>query len=170
MESTRRKDVQLLCWFGLSVLILALDFATGPLILFPILYLIPVALVSWYNGRWWGVVFAVAMPIVRLSFSVLWPSPWSMPVAVLNTAIRAAVLAGFAELVDRTARQKRELEKEMRMLRGLLPICSFCKKIRDEEGNWEVLERYITTHSEAQFSHGVCPECARKHYSGYRRG
>jgi hypothetical protein len=93
-----------------------------------------------------------------------------MPVAVLNTAIRAAVLAGFAELVDRTARQKRELEKEMRMLRGLLPICSFCKKIRDEEGNWEVLERYITTHSEAQFSHGVCPECARKHYSGYRRG
>lgn len=61
----------------------------------------------------------------------------------------------------------KQLEKslsEVKTLRGLLPICSICKKIRDDEGCWNQLEAYITAHSEAEFSHGMCLECARKHY------
>ena len=54
--------------------------------------------------------------------------------------------------------------QELRVLSGLLPICSFCKKIRNKEGDWELLERYITARSESKFTHGLCPECRDKHY------
>lgn len=53
---------------------------------------------------------------------------------------------------------------QVRKLSGLLPICASCKKIRDEEGGWQQIEDYITTHSEADFSHSICPQCARKLY------
>jgi PAS domain S-box-containing protein len=53
---------------------------------------------------------------------------------------------------------------EVKVLSGLLPICSSCKKIRDEAGSWNNLERYISKHSKAEFSHGLCPECAQKLY------
>ncbi len=58
-----------------------------------------------------------------------------------------------------------ELQKalaEIKTLHGILPICSVCKKIRDDKGSWEQMEVYIKTHSEADFSHGYCPECAKK--------
>lgn len=50
---------------------------------------------------------------------------------------------------------------EIKTLRGLLPICASCKKIRDEGGNWKSLETYIESHSEAQFTHCVCPLCEK---------
>ena len=55
--------------------------------------------------------------------------------------------------------------KEIKILRGIITICSFCKKIRDDKGYWEAIEIYISKHSETQFSHGLCPECSRKYYS-----
>ena len=54
--------------------------------------------------------------------------------------------------------------QELRILSGLLPICSFCKKIRNKEGDWELLESYITARSESKFSHGLCPDCREEHY------
>ena len=51
---------------------------------------------------------------------------------------------------------------EIKTLRGLLPICASCKKIRDEKGSWKQMESYISEHSQAQFSHGLCPDCAMK--------
>ena len=56
---------------------------------------------------------------------------------------------------------------EIKVLRGIVPICSFCKKIRDAEGNWSEVEAYVSKHSEAQFSHGLCPECEKKHYGDF---
>lgn len=53
---------------------------------------------------------------------------------------------------------------EIKTLRGIVPICSFCHKIRDDKGAWQQMEIYIRDHSEAEFSHGVCEECAEKHY------
>jgi hypothetical protein len=61
----------------------------------------------------------------------------------------------------------RELQKaisSIKTLKGLLPICSYCKKIRDDKGYWNQIEAYIQTHSEAEFSHGICQECVKKHY------
>ncbi|OQA37935.1 MAG: Two component regulator propeller [Acidobacteria bacterium ADurb.Bin340] len=53
---------------------------------------------------------------------------------------------------------------EVRTLRGLIPICAYCKKIRDDQGSWEQMERYISDHSDAQFSHGICPDCQSHHF------
>jgi hypothetical protein len=47
-------------------------------------------------------------------------------------------------------------------LRGLLPICATCKKIRDDQGYWSQVELYISQHSDAEFTHGICPECMAK--------
>jgi len=61
----------------------------------------------------------------------------------------------------------KDLEKalsEIKKLSGLLPICSHCKKIRDDTGYWNQIESYIHAHSEAEFSHGICPECAEKYF------
>ena len=62
---------------------------------------------------------------------------------------------------------------EVKTLSGLLPICSACKKIRDDQGYWNQIEGYIQRHSEAQFSHSICPECANKMYGDqdwYKKG
>lgn len=57
----------------------------------------------------------------------------------------------------------------VKTLGGLIPICSSCKKIRDDAGYWNILETYLTKHSDAQFSHGICPDCAQKLYPAYTR-
>ena len=75
-----------------------------------------------------------------------------------------AVLSSLAVVTARTAHQTRLLAQEVSVLEGLLPICSHCKKIRDENDEWQRLERYITQRSAAQFTHGVCPECRATHY------
>ena len=54
--------------------------------------------------------------------------------------------------------------KDIKTLSGLIPICASCKKIRDDNGYWNQLERYIQQHSDAQFSHGICPDCEKKLY------
>jgi hypothetical protein len=53
---------------------------------------------------------------------------------------------------------------ELKVLRGIVPICGFCKKIRDDVGEWHQMENYISDHSDAEFSHGLCPDCAQKYY------
>lgn len=55
------------------------------------------------------------------------------------------------------------LREELLALEGLLPICSYCKRMRDEDGNWTSFERYVEARSTAQFSHGICPECYQNH-------
>ncbi len=57
-----------------------------------------------------------------------------------------------------------ETLNEIKQLRGILPICSYCKKIRDDAGYWKQLEEYLLDHSDAKFSHGLCPECAKKFF------
>lgn len=56
------------------------------------------------------------------------------------------------------------LYKRIRILEGLIPICANCKKIRNEEDQWQHLEIYISEHSLSEFSHGICPDCARELY------
>ena len=160
----KNQAVLLFCWALLALAVLVIDYMTGPYIRFPILYLLPITLASWRNGFKRGLVFAVAMPLVHLSFSNFWITPFTLFYATINTFIRIAVFVAFAYLVNKVGVQKRELEKEIQTLKGILPICSFCKKIRNQEGSWESLERYISTRTDAEFSHGLCPECARKNY------
>jgi hypothetical protein len=60
-----------------------------------------------------------------------------------------------------------KLFKRLKYLEGILPVCASCKKIRDEAGNWQHIESYIRERSAAEFSHGICPECAEKLYPGF---
>ncbi len=77
------------------------------------------------------------------------------------------------EIIERTQTEKQkeklisELQvvlKEITTLKGIIPICLHCKGIRDDKGYWTKLEKYITEHSSAEFSHGICPDCAKKLY------
>jgi hypothetical protein len=165
-ELLSNERFRILAWAVLAFLVLIADYFTGPFIQLPILFLCPVTLATWYSGRRWGLALACILPSIRISFSAFWIVPWTMSEATVNGIIQIAVLLTFAFLVDQTV-QRKALSEELKLLRGILPICSFCKKIRNEGNIWEPLEKYISEHSEAEFSHGVCPPCAQEHYGKF---
>lgn len=150
-------------WVGLAAVILGADYFTGPLISFSIVFVIPVALAARLSGRWWGIALGALLPLAHFGFTFLWQAPWTLADALINAGIRMAVLVTFAVLIDRVTRQAREIQ----VLRGLLPVCGFCKKIRTEDQTWQPIESYITEHSEASFTHTFCPECGKQHYGEY---
>ena len=69
-------------------------------------------------------------------------------------------------IVIEIAIYKHKAETELKVLRGILPICASCKKVRGDKGYWEQIESYIRNHSEADFSHSLCPDCVGKFYPG----
>ena len=78
--------------------------------------------------------------------------------------LRARVRAGerLVRLQEALALRVRELEEalaEVKTLQGILPICSYCKKVRDDQDYWQQVEGYLSKHSGVQFSHGICPHC-----------
>lgn len=157
-------------WVALSLVCLVVDFWTGPQIQFPIVYLAPISIASWYHGRVWGFTLAVILPLFRLSFysSAIWDPPSSIGESSINAAIRIVVFLSFAWLVDRTARQMREL-RHTHLLEEMLGLCSVCKKIHDQRTDaWEPLDAYVAGH-EGEFKHGVCPACARPHRDVFDR-
>lgn len=89
-----------------------------------------------------------------------------------KTELLARVKAGERVIqLERSLRQKnKELSDalaQVKQLKGLLPICMFCKKIRNDKNYWQKIEDYIAKHSEVDFSHGICPECLEKQYPEY---
>jgi YesN/AraC family two-component response regulator len=68
---------------------------------------------------------------------------------------------------DELIAKLQEALENVKKLSGLIPICSHCKKIRNDEGYWKQIEGYISEHSEARFSHGICPDCAKKIYTEF---
>ncbi len=70
---------------------------------------------------------------------------------------------------QRTVSELRAALAEIRELQGILPICSGCKKIRDDDGYWQQVDTYLTTHTGAQFSHGMCPDCMERLYPEFRK-
>ncbi len=155
-------------WVLLSIVVLYIDYQTGPRFYFPILYLLPIFLASWNHGQWWGIGLAVALSGIRIVFSYFWVVPhFSMVEILINSLVRCFVFVLFALLLSQVSRQKRKLEKELKTLKGILPICGHCKRIRNEDDTWDSLEQYISSRSEASFSHGLCPDCAKKYYPEY---
>ena len=152
-------------WVALGALLLWLDHVAGPNV--PVLYVLPVILAAWYSGKWAAVGLAFAVPIVRI-LTLVWSSSHALDLTsqILATLFRGAVVLLIALWFARLADFERELRRQVRVLEGLLPICAFCKSIRNETGKWENLESYISRRSEAEFSHGVCPSCGAAHYPG----
>ena len=61
-------------------------------------------------------------------------------------------------------RQLRQTLAEIRRLQGIVPICAYCKNVRDDQGYWQQVEKYVSDHSDAKFSHGICPDCKTKFF------
>jgi hypothetical protein len=140
--------------------ILALDLLTPPSLTFPILFVLPVALSALFCSRRLAYVLAVLLPFGLFLIAIFVDTPGSIAAPAVNALIRAGVLSFLGFLVAHTA----HLSREIKVLRGRLPICMWCKRIRDEDGSWQKLETYIAEHSEADFSHGLCAECKQEHY------
>jgi len=68
---------------------------------------------------------------------------------------------------EKIVEEREKALNDVRVLQGFLPICASCKNIRDDKGYWNQIEEYITKNSEANFSHGICPDCAKKLYPDY---
>ncbi len=87
---------------------------------------------------------------------------------------RVCLVEGIAHNITKRVQEKKETAKlivrlqdaldNIKTLKGLLPICASCKKIRDDQGYWNQIESYICDHSDADFSHSICPDCAKKLY------
>lgn len=73
----------------------------------------------------------------------------------------------FIICISKDITDLRKARDEIAVLRGIIPICASCKNIRDDEGYWQRIEDYVASHSEAEFSHGLCPDCAVKLYPEY---
>ena len=84
------------------------------------------------------------------------------PVNLNELRARLHVGVRVVTLQERLANKVTELQAmldKVRQLRGLLPICSYCKRIRNDQNYWERVEVYVTDHTEAKFTHGICPPC-----------
>lgn len=95
------------------------------------------------------------------------PIPWDGEVAMLATIRDATERIHAEEEREALIVELREAMERIKTLKGLLPICAHCKNIRNDEGYWQKLEAYVSEHSEATFSHGICPDCIKKHYPEY---
>ena len=84
---------------------------------------------------------------------------------VLLLPVEPDILRARLRVAERMLRLYEELDR----LRGLIPICAYCKKIRQEQGLWEQMEAYITEHSHALFTHTICPECAKREFGSISR-
>lgn len=137
-------------------------------------------------------VMLVTMTIYEFLKQVVFPdiSIWESHIITILFSTIIATIAGYF-ILDRQIRLNNELSKknaesenlrkelernishlntllsQVKTLSGMLPICASCKKIRDDKGYWNQIELYISEHSDADFSHSICPDCALELYPGY---
>ena len=151
----------------LSVLILWIDYITGPEIEFPILFIIPVVLITWYRKLRCGILFSVTLPVITVYYNWLWHDNTAICYILINTVIRVMVLVIFSFLISVIKAQQLRLSKRVDTLEKILPICSYCKRIREKDDSWHTIEEYFSSNTESRFSHGLCPDCARKYYKDF---
>ncbi len=95
---------------------------------------------------------------IGLAYSLLWI------LGLAGVIMASHVIRNEIDQREGLIEQLQKALREVKTLKGLIPICASCKNIRDDRGYWEQIETYIKDHSEAEFSHGICPECKKKLY------
>jgi hypothetical protein len=172
-ESIPKKSTVVTAGLTTFAIVAYLDYVTPEYVNCPIFYLIPIGIYCWYFG--WA-----AAAIISIASAATWPlfhwysgahpsffEYWNGVVSLGFYAIFVATVSAIKNHIKHENKINAELSKalsEVKELKGLLPICSSCKKIRDEQGEWHVLEGYIQRRTDATFSHGVCPECLQRLY------
>lgn len=167
--------------FGMASLLLLLVYNVGyaPSGESEALWLIVIPMVVFYlfgtrEGLTWMAVIVIPSAVL-----ILFPDTFNsyiysthFRIALFIAIILSLILSYFLESLrayfsSRLEKQNMELQKalsDIKKLSGLLPICCHCKKIRDDNGYWNQIESYIHEHSEAEFTHGICQECAKRYY------
>ena len=117
-------------------------------------------------------VYVNATELMQRVRAVFWRSYVIFSLVICVLLILVVV---FSLRMDRAAKEREHIIQELQAalaevitLRGIIPICASCKKVRDDKGYWNQIETYIRDHSEANFSHGICPECAKKLYPDFK--
>lgn len=154
---------------ALVALVMAIDFALAPVIEFPALLFLPVLYGAWYGGLTWGLPLSV-IPFAHV-FS-LWLHGVDADTRYVNfvgATVRTVIMVAAAFWIATVAASQRALKHEVELLEGLLPICSYCKKIRDDKGDWQALEKYIQDRSDATFTHGICETCLKTEVAEWKK-
>ena len=154
-------------WFAMAALLVAVDYAVGPYVQFAATFAVPVCLAAWYSGLTPAVMLAIALPFVRLSLMLtVWGEPWDAAAIVTTAVLRASVFTFLAVMLARIAEHERDLERDVELLHDLVPICTGCKRVRDD-GDWQPFESFISRRPDAKFTRGLCPRCAQAHAPDY---
>lgn len=153
--------------FSVSILMLWLDYITGRAVQFPIFYVLPVGMLAWKENIISAYLASLLLPLARLWFHFFWNDSESIYFSVSNSLIYIFALCFYVFLIKKITTMNKSLERKVKVLEGILPICPTCNKIRSESGEYEELEKYISEHSEAVFSHGLCNNCAKEFYPKY---
>jgi hypothetical protein len=148
---------------GLAILLL--DLFTGPFLLFPILFVLPVSLSAWFYRQRWAYALAFLLPLGRSLIAVFVDAPSPLSYVVANALIRVAVLGFMAFLVGRTARQTRELREKVA---GLVTICAWSRTV-EYQGEWLSFEEYLKRRFNIDASHSISPSAARKVVEDFQR-
>lgn len=156
-------------WFIilLCLVFIGVDWELVPLVVFPVVFVFPLMLAAWNRSLVFALVCAVGLALARVTQGFLFNRHSIVAEDIADTLIQFFVLMLLATLTSQLGRQSRQLRSRVHVLEGMLPICSFCKCIRNEKNEWVKLENYISGHSEAVFTHGLCPDCATRHYGDY---
>ena len=143
------------------------DYLTGPYFQFPAIYVVPVTAAAWFSGAPVGLALAVVLPLIRLAFMLtLWGEPWDATTIIATAVTRVGVFAFMAVMAARLADHERSLAREVKVLASLLPVCTYCRQIRDADDNWTTLEAYAAQ-AKNSFSTGICPDCTRTRFPEY---
>ncbi len=140
--------------------------------IFGSLFVVPLAFAAWNWGLKRALGLAVSgttlnLIIIVFDLGVLQHQAIGPLDAVFGFSFGLALYLTVGSVVGRISDANRALNKalnEVKVLRGFIPICAKCKQIRDDQGYWRQIEEYLREHSEAVFSHGLCPKCARELY------
>jgi len=151
-------------WTAVAASFLAFDYFGGGGTEFPTLYLVPVIFAAWYSGKWAAIALAIAVSLLHTLVLILGWHGEDLTLPILMTLVRGVVVSVLALWFARLSEHERQLHRYVVKLEGLLPICSHCKSIKNEAGQWESLEAFMSERSDADFSHGLCPNCVREHY------
>jgi len=170
-QITQKSLVQLALVIGVIVAIGVGDAITDPRLAWFAFYFAPIAYATWTLGRLEASITVVVATSVWV-LAALMGSEFDVGIGVWNATIRLAAFSAVAWAVSlmraalererQIATELRSALEELRLLRGLLPVCSTCRKIRDESEQWVSLEAYLSRHAGARFSHGYCPTCYKK--------
>lgn len=151
-------------WLPVSVVLVTVDYATGPYFQFPSVYILVVVVASWFSGLPAGLTLAVVLPLSRaVLMTTVWDEPWDTLVFAATAATRIAVSLAMALLTARLAEHERLLSKEVAVLTALLPICTYCRKIKDNAEQWSTLDDYVARRQD-EFSTDLCPTCAQANF------